>query len=252
MTTMLDLDPASPPSWAVFRHIGTTLEHAPVLPARPRARPATGERRPTSWDRFDIVIAHGSPIVAEGLLTALSRQTGARASICDDEAALRDRVASDSPCLVFSDYATAVAGARRLSPSAACAWACVTTRDREADIRDALRAGVFGYLLADCPIADYVACVRGLGQAQRYLCQRTRRQLSEADERQVLTLRETEVLQLVVGGCSNQDIAERLHITLSTAKVHVGNILKKLGARSRTQAAVLAGASQLLGEGLDA
>jgi DNA-binding NarL/FixJ family response regulator len=55
-----------------------------------------------------------------------------------------------------------------------------------------------------------------------------------------LTDRELEVLQLIVEGCSNASIAERLYITIGTVKTHVRNILNKLCTEDRTQAAVLA------------
>lgn len=51
-----------------------------------------------------------------------------------------------------------------------------------------------------------------------------------------LSTREQEVLHLLAGGASNQEIAERLVITLDTVKRHVSNILSKLGASNRTQA----------------
>ncbi len=55
-----------------------------------------------------------------------------------------------------------------------------------------------------------------------------------------LTERELEVLELIVSGCNNADIAERLYITVGTVKTHVRNILNKLCANDRTQAAVRA------------
>jgi len=62
-----------------------------------------------------------------------------------------------------------------------------------------------------------------------------------------LTERELEVLQLIVAGCSNATIAEKLYITVGTVKTHVRNILNKLCADDRTQAAVLALRSGLIG-----
>jgi DNA-binding NarL/FixJ family response regulator len=53
-----------------------------------------------------------------------------------------------------------------------------------------------------------------------------------------LTPREREVLDLVVASKSNREIAEELYLSEATVKVHVSHILKKLGARSRTEAAV--------------
>jgi DNA-binding NarL/FixJ family response regulator len=55
-----------------------------------------------------------------------------------------------------------------------------------------------------------------------------------------LTQRELEILELIVAGCSNGQIAERLYITVGTVKTHVRNILNKLCADDRTQAAVRA------------
>ncbi|MDD1416264.1 response regulator transcription factor [Dolichospermum sp. ST_con] len=56
----------------------------------------------------------------------------------------------------------------------------------------------------------------------------------------ILTARELEVLQLIAGGCSNAKIAKKLYITTGTVKTHVGNIMNKLCAKDRTEAAVIA------------
>lgn len=61
-----------------------------------------------------------------------------------------------------------------------------------------------------------------------------------------LTERELEILQLIVDGCSNFEIGEKLFISLGTVKTHVRNILNKLCADDRTQAAVLALRSGLI------
>ena len=67
----------------------------------------------------------------------------------------------------------------------------------------------------------------------------------ESDYEQVLesyplTERELEILELIVDGCSNAEIAERSYITVGTVKTHVRNILNKLGVDDRTKAAVRA------------
>jgi two-component system, NarL family, response regulator LiaR len=62
-----------------------------------------------------------------------------------------------------------------------------------------------------------------------------------------LTTRELEVLELIVAGCSNAQIADRLYITVGTVKTHVRNILGKLCADDRTQAAVRALRAGLVG-----
>ncbi|MBW4651244.1 MAG: response regulator transcription factor [Kastovskya adunca ATA6-11-RM4] len=70
---------------------------------------------------------------------------------------------------------------------------------------------------------------------------------SQLIEAYPLTERELEVLQLIVEGCSNAAIAEKLYITVGTVKTHVRNILNKLCADDRTQAAVRALRSGLIG-----
>lgn len=55
-----------------------------------------------------------------------------------------------------------------------------------------------------------------------------------------LTDRELEILELIVAGCSNAEISDQLYVTVGTVKTHVRNILNKLGANDRTQAAVRA------------
>ncbi|HIK40836.1 response regulator transcription factor, partial [Thermoleptolyngbya sp. M55_K2018_002] len=65
-------------------------------------------------------------------------------------------------------------------------------------------------------------------------------------ENSPLTERELEILELIVAGYSNAAIAEQLFITVGTVKTHVRNILNKLCADDRTQAAVLALRSGLI------
>ncbi|MEM8779375.1 MAG: response regulator transcription factor [Cyanobacteria bacterium P01_G01_bin.49] len=65
-------------------------------------------------------------------------------------------------------------------------------------------------------------------------------ELQDQVEAYPLTERELEVLELIVAGCNNADIAEKLFITVGTVKTHVRNILNKLCVNDRTQAAVRA------------
>lgn len=65
---------------------------------------------------------------------------------------------------------------------------------------------------------------------------------------EALSMRECEVLQLMVAGCRNADIAEELHISLRTTEYHVSNVLSKLEARSRADAVRIAHAHGILVE----
>lgn len=112
-------------------------------------------------------------------------------------------------------------------------------------VRDALRAGVVGYLLKDVSIDALADAIRAAHAGEATLAPAAARALvAEAQERQALgddlTDRELEVLALVVEGMSNQQIARQLNISLSTARSHVSTILSKLAAANRAEAAALA------------
>ena len=113
-------------------------------------------------------------------------------------------------------------------------------------VQGALQAGAIGYLLKDISAADLANAIRSAvvgkptlaPEAAQALIQAARAPLEKpgAD----LSEREREVLSLMVQGLSNQQIAENLIISLSTAKFHVSSILAKLSAASRTEAVSIA------------
>ncbi|MBD1845381.1 response regulator transcription factor [Cyanobacteria bacterium FACHB-63] len=84
-------------------------------------------------------------------------------------------------------------------------------------------------------------------EAQQVAITATEPEYNQIIEAYPLTERELEVLQLIVDGCSNAAIADKLYITVGTVKTHVRNILNKLCADDRTQAAVRALRSGLVG-----
>lgn len=88
---------------------------------------------------------------------------------------------------------------------------------------------------------------QGSGEASKVSIEAVNPEYEQLIEADPLTDRELEVLELIVAGCSNAEIAERLYITLGTVKSHVRSILNKLCAADRTQAAVRALRSGLVG-----
>ena len=110
-------------------------------------------------------------------------------------------------------------------------------------------AGASGYLPKDLGIADMVAAIRGLaspnfGRAtfNDMLDYRSRTQPASNISRARLTRREQEVLSELRRGRTNKEIARRLGVSITTINKHVGHVLKKLNARSRSQAVALVSA----------
>ena len=118
-------------------------------------------------------------------------------------------------------------------------------------VHGALQAGAAGYLLKDADADEVAAAIRaarrGVVQLDAAIARQLTRSLVAPKRGTVgaLTDREREVLVLVAQGLSNRQIADALVISERTARTRVSNILKKLGATSRTQAALLA-----IGEGI--
>ena len=128
----------------------------------------------------------------------------------------------------------------------------LTTFDLDEYVFAALRAGASGFLLKDTPPADLLAAIRVVaggdallapGVTRRLIAEFTRRSDPRHRPAAVLeatTEREREVLTLVGLGLSNTEIASQLHVSLSTAKTHVGRLLMKLDARDRAQLVIAA------------
>jgi two-component system NarL family response regulator len=116
----------------------------------------------------------------------------------------------------------------------------LTTFDGDADIQRALEAGARGYLLKSVRRAILIEAVRAVAQGERYLPPTTAARLVEAMEAERLTAREFDVLRLLAQGERNREIADTLGLAEPTVKIHVNNLLRKLQAKDRTEAAVIA------------
>jgi DNA-binding NarL/FixJ family response regulator len=128
----------------------------------------------------------------------------------------------------------------------------LTTFDLDEYVYAALRAGASGFLLKDTPPADLLTAIRTIAAGDALLAPAvTRRLIAEfarlpqpgrppAVTLEGITERECEVLALIARGLSNAEIAGTLHVTMATAKTHVGRLLAKLGARDRAQLVIVA------------
>lgn len=127
----------------------------------------------------------------------------------------------------------------------------VTTFDSDDYVIDAIAAGARGFLLKRCSGRELVESVRRVAAGESILSPevtgtvldrvRAGGPASRADlTAYALTARESDVLALVGAGLTNTEIAARLHLSMSTVKTHVSNVLDKTGSRDRVQAAILA------------
>jgi len=112
-------------------------------------------------------------------------------------------------------------------------------------IKQALAAGAIGYLLKDVSADDLVRAIRAAHKGRATLSPAAAQALVEDANLPPapgldLTEREREVLNLMIEGLNNTQIAGRLTVSPSTIKSHVSNILAKLGVASRTEAVSLA------------
>lgn len=125
----------------------------------------------------------------------------------------------------------------------------LTMHDLEAEVFGALAAGADAYCLKSSPPETIIAAVRIAAEGGAYfdpqIAHIVLRELgssraSASGRDSPLSARETEILRLIADGKSNSDIAENLHLSMGTIKGHVRDILDKLSASDRTQAAVKA------------
>jgi DNA-binding NarL/FixJ family response regulator len=135
----------------------------------------------------------------------------------------------------------------------------LTTFDDDEDVFAALRAGALGYLLKDVSADRLVeavqAAARGESVLQPSVAAKVVARFAQLDDAPrarpqplvvPLSDRELDVLRLLADGRSNREIATALFLAEGTVKNHVTNVLAKLGARDRTQAALRARALDLL------
>ncbi len=136
----------------------------------------------------------------------------------------------------------------------------LTTFDLDDYIYGALRAGASGFLVKDTEPAELIHAVRVVARGDALISPSvTRRLIAEFASRvkrpepdpelNALTEREREVLALIAGGLSNDEIAEKLVVSPATVKTHVSRIMTKLRARDRAQLVVLAYESALVTPG---
>jgi two-component system NarL family response regulator len=115
----------------------------------------------------------------------------------------------------------------------------LTAYDMDEEIYRSMHAGANGYILKDTPREELINAVRTIASGQRYVGRTAGAKLAGRIGAPELTDRELSVLNCVAAGQANKEIADKLQITEGAVKSHVNSIMKKLGAQSRTDAAMV-------------
>ena len=206
-----------------------------------------------------VLLADDHPVVRRGMATIINLEDDITVvgEAADGSAAVEMAVALQ-PHVILMDLQMpvldGVAAIKRLSVEQPQIQTIVlTTFDDDENIYQGISAGARGYLLKDAPPEQIIEAIRAAhrgeslldpGVAARILDRFTRMVPKSSDPTPPpnfdLTPREMDVLRLLGQGASNKVIAESLFIAERTVKIHVGNILKKLNAGNRTEAASLA------------
>lgn len=110
----------------------------------------------------------------------------------------------------------------------------------EEDLGRAVDAGAMGYLSKGVDTGDLLDAISSLAKGRPYFPARIIKKLQRRQTRGHLTEREMATLALLVQGMSNKEISEVLSISVATVKLHISNLLEKMGVSDRTQAAIAA------------
>jgi two-component system, NarL family, response regulator LiaR len=203
-----------------------------------------------------IIICDDQEIVRDGLELLLKLEKDIEiVGIAGDGAEAVEMAAQKQPDLVMMDLkmpvVNGVDATRQIKAKYPAVKVLVLTTFGSDDwVLDALRAGASGYLLKDAPREQVLNAIRGTVEGKTFIDPAIAGKLlgeitggkkkPAAALTDKLTQRETEVLQLLAKGLSNEDIAKKLFLSEGTVRNHIGAIIAKLGVADRTQAAIIA------------
>ncbi|MEY2424974.1 MAG: hypothetical protein QOI61_546 [Actinomycetota bacterium] len=215
-----------------------------------------------------VVVADDQPLVRAGFAAVLAHADDIDpvGEAADGDEAVRV-VVRERPDVVLMDVRMpkldGIGATRRIAGDDRCAGVKViilTTFDLDEYVYGALQAGASAFLLKDVAPEQLLEAIRVVARGEALLAPSVTRRLIErfadaapVDDRALagLTEREREVLAHVARGLSNAELADRLSVSLPTAKTHVSRILTKVGARDRAQLVAIAYETGLVRPGTD-
>jgi DNA-binding NarL/FixJ family response regulator len=211
-----------------------------------------------------ILLADDQTLFREGLRLVLTAQSDLEVvGEATNGAEALQLAATLHPHIILMDMRMPVMGGveatRRLQETQPeCRVIVLTTFDEDELLFAGLRAGAVGYLLKAVSSPRLLEAIRTVARGEAILDPAVTSKVMGAFTRlatptpqpqplaEPLSERELEVLRLLAGGVSNQEIANRLIVAVNTVKRHVSNIMSKLGVENRTQAVAKAREIRLL------
>ena len=112
----------------------------------------------------------------------------------------------------------------------------LTTSDGDEDVFRSMNKGARGYMVKDESGEDLHVAIRTVASGEVFLPKRIKTIYDDRKKRPSLSEREIEIVRLVAKGFSNDELAERLHLSPDTIKVHLRHVYEKLGVESRVEA----------------
>ena len=197
-------------------------------------------------ERIRIFVVEDHAVVRQGLIALLSSSPEIEVvGHAKDGQEAVDRYPSLMPDVTLMDLQmpvmTGVEAIQKIRRTVAAArFIVLTTFDGDEDIYRAMQAGARAYLLKGVDMEELVDTIRAVDAGRGRIPSAVAEKLAQRVGSEELSSREVEVLERIVAGRANKEIASDLHITEATVKSHVNSLLGKLGASDRTQAAVLA------------
>jgi DNA-binding NarL/FixJ family response regulator len=210
-----------------------------------------------------VVLADDQALVRAGFRMLLENEDGFEVvgEAADGAEAVR-LATSEHPDIVVMDVrmpgTDGLMATRQITEQTDVKVLVLTTFDVDEYVYEALRGGASGFLLKDTEPVELLRALRVVASGEALLAPTVTRRMiedfvSRPEQRRVdtsvlreVTDREREVLALVAGGLSNEQIADHLVISPATARTHVSRIMTKLRARDRAQLVVLAYESGLV------
>ena len=206
----------------------------------------TGRSHRVAADSIDVVVVDDHRIVREGLTLIIERERDMKVvgAAATGEEAL-DVLRRLHPSVILMDLnLPGISGVETIRAvrreNAATPIVVLTMYQGDEDIRKALEAGATTYLLKHSLSDDLVRVIREVNAGGRPLPPDVQARLDGAAAQPTLSKREVEVLELVLDGQRNKEIADVLSISQDTVRVHLRTIFTKLDVHDRTAAVKVA------------